>query len=198
VALTAIDGGSDDQALMTQLFADATTSLEITSDWVGPVAPVPPEAIDPAGSAELLELADALWDADDPAGSVSLTSAAIVAWPENPAALHALGQRAELLQQGDAAIAAYLTAVTVDPAFLPARRRVAALRISAGDFAGAVQTLLDGLEADPGNGELHALLAIRYGVDRDCALAVQHRDQALELGAELPPQFLELVESWCP
>jgi predicted CXXCH cytochrome family protein len=83
--------------------------------------------------------------------------------------------------QRDQAVAAYQTALRLDPYFLPARTNLAALYNAAGRNAEAERLLRDGIARAPGEGELHYSLGLILAEDGQMAGAATSLGEAARL-----------------
>lgn len=83
--------------------------------------------------------------------------------------------------QRDQAVAAYLTALRLDPYFLPARANLAALYNATGRNAEAERLLRDGIARSPGEGELHYSLGLILAEEGQMAASATSLGEAARL-----------------
>ena len=79
------------------------------------------------------------------------------------------------------AVQSYLTALEMDPDFLPARANLAILYNQLGQTAASERLLREGIARDPDQGELHYSLGLLLAEGNRVELAAGHLGRAAEL-----------------
>jgi tetratricopeptide (TPR) repeat protein len=132
---------------------------------------------------------------------------AIAAWrnaillappPGEPSAYLGLGEMLRLKGRSDEAVAAFRTAIDLDPALGDAWFHLAQSLWRRGDRAEARRAMEQVTALDASRGDAHAQLARWCYYLEDDAAAWRHVHEAEALGAALPPQFRPLLEKRTP
>jgi tetratricopeptide (TPR) repeat protein len=113
----------------------------------------------------------------DSAGALKLIDEALAHAPRDPRLWTLRGLALSQLEQLDESLAAYRTAVSLEPGYLPALQGAA--QIEYGTRSPEAQRTLERiLELDPANGVAHAMLAAVAYDRQDCATALGHIERA--------------------
>jgi tetratricopeptide (TPR) repeat protein len=120
---------------------------------------------------------------------------AIRAAPQDPAAYDGLGELLRLTGRSDESMAAWRTALALDPAFVDARFHLAVALWSASRRGEAISEMERLVVQRPEHGRAHAQLARWhfYGGDREAAL--RHLQAAQAAGTPLPPRLLDALDA---
>ncbi|MFC1576759.1 tetratricopeptide repeat protein, partial [Candidatus Omnitrophota bacterium] len=99
---------------------------------------------------------------------------------------------------GDRAEAAdlYREAIRIDPDYVKAYNNLGFLSSLAGEYEEASEIYRKSLMIDPGHAETYNNLAVVYYHTKQYGLAVRYCDRAIELGAEVNPDFLDALKPY--
>jgi tetratricopeptide (TPR) repeat protein len=139
-----------------------------------------------------------LFEVNDRVAAIGALSRAVIMAPDNPDYLADLGQA--LLRKGkrDEAMAAFNTALDIEPRHLPAQRQAAFALQMGGDYEASRQAWRKVLDIDATDGEAWGRLAIVEYYLEDYAGAWEHVRRARDHGYRMPAQFLPLLEAKMP
>lgn len=113
----------------------------------------------------------------DPAGALKLLDEALVQAPRDPRLWTLRGLALAQMDRADEGLAAYRTALSVEPGYLPALQGAAQLEYG-GRKPEAQRTLERILTLDPANVVAHAMLGALAYDRQDCSTALNHFDKA--------------------
>lgn len=139
-----------------------------------------------------------LFEVNDRVAAIGALTRAVIMETDNPEYLADLGQA--LLRKGkrDEAMAAFNTALDLDPGHLPAQRQAAFALQMGGDYAASREAWRKVLDLDGTDGGAWGRLAIVEYYLEDYAAAWEHVQRAREHGYRMPAQFLPLLEAKMP
>jgi Flp pilus assembly protein TadD len=174
-------------------FQEAIRGLDFETGIVVVVEPLPGE--DP--QQHLAEGLDKL-EHNRLTGALTAIVKGVRADPASADGYNTLGLSLQAKGKMDHALAAYRTALALEPDFADAQYNLAAALSRMGRRAEAIAEMSRLLELDPANAEAHERLAIWSYYEGDYDAAWQHTHAARDLGGDVPPQFLALLESEMP
>lgn len=177
-------------------WAEAVAGLDFTGERVTVTAP--PAASDVAAAERFMAEGRSLMMSNHRTETVKAFASAVRAAPDHAPAHAMLGLAMRGRGKTDLAIAAYRTAIELDPADLDSRYELAMELSSAQRGDEAVTVMEDLLALDPAQGRAHERLAIWRYYGGDDARAWEHVRAARALGTPLPPQFLSLLAQRTP
>ncbi|MEE9130221.1 MAG: tetratricopeptide repeat protein [Phycisphaerales bacterium] len=96
------------------------------------------------------------------------------------------------------ALAAFRSAVEIDPDFVEARFSLAITLSMINELDSAIEHMQRVVQLDPEHGLAHERLAVWHYYAQDYAKAWQETHSAQDLGHAMPPQFLALLEAHAP
>lgn len=123
---------------------------------------------------------------------------AILIWPDSAVFYEGLGRALIAKKKTREALAAFRTAVTLDPTLVSSQLLVADMLNRLGERIAAAQQYEQVLQLQPAHATAHVRLAIiRYYLGQD-ELAWHHLHAADALGADVPAQFRRLLAARTP
>ena len=114
--------------------------------------------------------------------------------PRHVNAWYNLGVPFDLQGQEKEAVESYEKAIELDPGHVKAHYNIGVIRYDQGDNQTALSYYLKVIELDPEHSGAHNNMAVIYYYGDEFDKAIHHCDKALELGFNVHPQFLELLE----
>ncbi len=130
--------------------------------------------------------------------AITLQNKAVRTDPDLAVAYNGLGRALLGEGEGKLAAAAYRTALALDELYTEARFNLSYAVAGIGDQAEAIELMNGVIKAQPDNIEAHERLAIWNYYVGEFETAWSHVHQAQNLGHNMPPQFLALLEKQSP
>jgi tetratricopeptide (TPR) repeat protein len=176
-------------------FQEAVKGLDFDS---GLVVVVEATGEDPGLALEYREQGLRRLESNRLTGALTMLTKAVRTDPQYAAGYVALGRGLTAKGKVEYALAAFRTALVLEPDNVSAQYELASALGRLNRRAEAVTEMLRVVELDPIHAEAHERLAIWYYYVGDAAVAWQHVGVARDLGREPPPQFLALLETQMP
>ncbi|MHC4589883.1 MAG: tetratricopeptide repeat protein [Planctomycetota bacterium] len=131
-------------------------------------------------------------------GALTMLARAVRTDRQFAAGYESLGRALQAKGKIEYAVAAYRTALTLQPDSAAAQYDLALALARLDRPADAIREMHRVLELDSQHAQAHERLAIWYYYAGDLAAAWQHVHAARDLGLEPPPQFITLLEARMP
>jgi len=128
--------------------------------------------------------------------AIALSKKAIEIEPDEipPRAYYNLGNAYYNLGRKEEAMQAGLKAIEIDPRYAEAYNNLASVYSEVGRIDKAIELWNKVIQIDPNFAIAHFNLAVFYYRQGKYGLAIQHCDKVIELGNEVDPKFLKLLE----
>lgn len=150
--------------------------------------------ISPSYLPAYLNLSDLYKSADQKEELTGLYKQAIANNLDYFEAYYNIGDLYSNLGQEREAIALYKRAIDINPNSAPVYTNLGSSYCAIGKNKQAIILLKKAIQLDPKLAVAHNNLAVAYYYERQYDLAIKHCDKAIELGYEVSPKFLELLE----
>ena len=134
-----------------------------------------------------------LYEVNDRTAAIAAFTRAVLCIQDNPDYYVGLGMALSYKGKSDKALAAFRSALMLNPDHFAAQYKMAYELQKLGQFTEAALGWQRVLEMEPENGEVHTQLALVYYYSGDYARSWKHVHAAEAFGSDVPPQFRPLL-----